>query len=184
MIRAVSRRERRLVAVLILTAVVAAAYGLLVGPLLQGFAAREARRAQLALLFAHNQRTIATIPALRRQAERQRDAIARFAAAASTVEAGRELLKSRLQGAVEHVGGEVREGGDGEGRPGWARARVAARLTLPQLRALLDLLEAEPPWLVIETLGVRAPETPASGDPSVLDIDLEASIPLRPAIAR
>src|SRR5204862_311741 len=96
---------------------------LIVAPIVAGFQARAERLDRLALTYAHNVRTIATIPRLRRQAEAARAATASFVAGVPNVDAGREWLKERLQGAVEGAGGTFREGGDAEGRPGWARAR-------------------------------------------------------------
>lgn len=182
--RPVSARERRLVALLIFAVLVAGFYFLLVAPIANGFAARAAARERLALRYVHNLRTIAAIPRLRRQAEQQRGTLDRFVADADSVEAGREWLKARLQRAVDRTGGEFRQGDDAEGRPGWARARAAARMTLPQLVALLGGLQNEPPWLVVETLGVTGADTPIPNPSAPMDIEIEASIPLRPAAAR
>lgn len=184
MMRPVSARERRLVALLLLVALVALVWLCLIAPILDGFSARAARREELALLAVHNQRTIAAIPRLRRGAEAQAAAVRNFVADARTAEAGREQLKERLQRAIERTGGEFRDVADAEGQPGWARARVSARLTLPQLTATLAILQDSPPWLVIETLSVGANDALVTGTSSAMDIDIEASLPLRPAAAR
>lgn len=184
MMRPVSARERRLLALLILIGIVAAIHFLVVGPILANFQARADRSDRLALTYTHNVRTIATIPRLRRQAEAARAATASFVAAVPNVDAGREWLKERLQGAVEGAGGTFREGGDAEGRPGWARARAAARMTLPQLTAALARLQNQPPWLVVETVSLSAGNTIVPGQSPVMDVEIEASIPIRPAAAR
>lgn len=181
--RAISPRERRLIALLILVALLAGAYLLGIAPILDGFAARAERREQLALRHAHNLRTIATIPRLRRQAERQRSAAADFAVEARTVEQGREWLKARLSRAIEAAGGVARGGTDAEGRPGWARARMTTALNPAQVAELLGRLEREPPWLVVEALTLTAGESP-TGQPTAMDVEVEASIPLRTAAAR
>lgn len=184
MIRPISARERRLVALLILMALLALAWFLVAKPVLDGFAARSDRRAQLALRYAHNQQVIGAIPRLRRHAEAQRAAIRGFAIEMRSTEAGREWLKQRLQRAVERAGGEFREAGDAEGRPGWARARASARMTQPQLVALLNQLQNDPPWLVVETLTIGSNDALVTGQSSSMDVQVEASIPLRTAAAR
>lgn len=184
MIRATSPRERRLMALLILTGLVALAYLGVVAPIMAGFAARAERRDQLTLRYVHNLRTIGSIPRLRRQAEERRRAIGSFVIEARGVEAGREQLKERLRRAIERAGAEFREAGDGEGRPGWVRARASARMTLRQLTATLDQLQNGPPWLVVETLSVGANDALVNGQLSTMDVQIEVSIPLRPASAR
>lgn len=184
MMRPTSPRERRLIALLILTGAVAAIYSLIVAPVLDGFRARAMRRDALMLSYLHDMRTIAAIPRLRRQAELQKQAAEPYRIDVRTVEAGREWLKDRLQTAVERAGGTFREGGDGEGRPDWARARVSARLTLPQLIGTLARLQNDPPWLVVEFVTVTANDALVTGRPSQMDVDIEVSIPLRLAAAR
>jgi len=182
--RSMSARERRLVALLILTAIIAAAYFVVIGPIVTGFAARAERRGQLTLRYVHNQRAIGSIPRLRRQAELQRGVTDAFVADVGNAEAGREWLKDRLQRTVDRVGGEFREGSDAEGRPGWARARGAARMTLPQLTAALASLQNEPPWLIVETVSVTADDALVTGQSSSMEVEIEAAIPLRSAAVR
>ncbi|MFK9781021.1 hypothetical protein ACJEM9_24915, partial [Escherichia coli] len=74
--RALSPREARLVAVLILIALIALVQGLVIGPIISGFAARSAERADLTLRYAANDRMIAAIPRLRRQAQARNAALA------------------------------------------------------------------------------------------------------------
>jgi hypothetical protein len=179
-----SPRERRLVALLILVAVVALAWLLLVAPLIAGFGERAQRREALALHYAHNLRTIGAIPRLRRQAEKQREATRAYVLPAADVEAGRELVKARLRQAVEANGGEYREGADAEGRPGWARASASARLTLPQLVAVLTRVRGDAPYLVTEALTVAADEAVVTGRATTLDVTIDASAPLRAPAAR
>lgn len=184
MMRPVSPRERRLVALLILMALIALVWFAIVSPILDGFSARAEQREQLSLRYLHNQRTIAAVPRLRRQAEEERQRISTFAIGVANAEAGRDVLKDRLQRVVERVGGEVRAAVDAEGRPGWARAGISARMTLPQLTATLDQLQNTPPWLVVETVSVEANDALVTGQSSSMDVQLEVSIPLRPAAAR
>lgn len=182
--RAISARERRLVALLILTALVTAAYFLVVAPIVAGFHARAERAERLRLLYVHNLRTIATIPRLRREAERDRAEARAFFLAVPGAEAGREVLKDRVQRAVEAAGGSFREGADADGGAGWARVRATARMTLPQFLAALASLQNQPPWLVIDHVGMSAGNALVPGQPPILDVEFEAAIPFRPAAAR
>lgn len=184
MMRALSERERRLVALLLLIALLAGAYYALVAPILDGFASRAEKRAHLSLRAQHNQRTIAALPHLGRQAAQQRAAAADYEIEASSPEAGREWLQERLRHAVVTAGGEYQDGADGEGRTGWVHARARARLTLPQLVAVLTSLQAEPPWLIVESLAVTANDALAGGPSLTMDVDIEAAIPVRIAAAR
>ncbi len=184
MIRPTSPRERQLIALLVLLAIIAGAYYLVVAPIVAGFNTREEMRDQLALTYLHNLRTVSAIPSLRREAEDQRSAAASFVVNAPNIEAGREWLKDRLQRAIDSAGGEFREGNDAEGRAGWARARASARVTLPQLTTALTRLQNQPPWIIIESVTVTATDAVVTGQSSTMDVEIEASIPLRAAAAR
>ena len=184
MTRVMSARERRLVALLVLTALIAAVYLLLVAPIVAGFASRAERREQSGLRYVHNLRTIASIPRLRRAAEQQRGAVDLFVVDARSIEAAREQVKDRLQRAIESAGGAFVEGADAEGRPVWARVRGVARMTLPQVTGALARLQNEPPWLVVETVGITANDALVTGQSSAMDIEIEISLPIRPAAAR
>lgn len=182
--RQLSSRERRLLALLILIAFAALCYLLAIEPIVEGYSVRAARRQQLETIYRHNQKTIASVPLLRRQAEQQRKITDRFTIRAATIEDGRELLKTRLRRAIEHAGGEYREGSDGDGRTNWAKVRAKARMTLPQLTSVLAQLQNQPPWLVIDTLAISADDALVTGKSTEMDIEIEASIPLRTAAAR
>lgn len=186
MSRATSPRERRLIAVLVLTTVMAAAYYLVVAPIVGGFRSRAEQREALILQHSHNLRTITSIPRLRHQADLRSIAAATFVfeVANADADAGRERLKDRLQAAIERAGGEFRIGDDSEARPGWARARASARLTLPQLAAALTSLQNTQPWLIIESVTVTANDALVTGQSSHMDVDIDASIPLRLAAVR
>lgn len=182
--RPTSARERRLVAILLLVAAIALPWFAIVAPILDGFATRAERRDQLALRYAHNLRIIASIPRLRRYAEAQRAAVRAARIEARDAESGRLWLAARVQQAIEQAGGTFREGADGEGRGGWAKVRVAARMTTPQLVAALGRLQNDPPWIVIDSLSVTANDALATGQSSDMDVEIEASVPFSPTAAR
>ncbi|CAM8663174.1 type II secretion system protein GspM [Sphingobium sp. H39-3-25] len=184
MIRPTSPRERRLVALLILVALIAVLWFAIVAPIAAGFSTRAQQREQLNLSYLHNQRTIASVPRLRRQAEDARRNIEAYVIGAANAEAGREQLKSRAQRIVERSGGEVRGVGDAEAEAGWARASIAARMNLPQLVSTLDQLQNNPPWLIVETVSVDANDALVTGQSSTMDVQIEIAIPIRAAPAR
>ena len=93
-------------------------------------------------------------------------------------------MTDRLQTIVEQAGGEFRAGYDGEEQPGWARVRATARMTLPQLTVALQQLRTTPPYPVIESLSIDAEDALVTGRSSILDVDIEASLPLRPTPTR
>lgn len=182
--RALSLRERRLVAVLLLIAALACIHLLVIHPILSGFAARAEKREALMLAYQRNARIIAGVPRLRREAERQQATLARFTLAAPNAESGGELLKERLQHAVEAAGGEFRGAEDKTAPSGWVRASAGTRLNAGQLAQLLVSLENGQPYLVINSLLVTADEALITRGPSQLDVQIEATLPLRAAAAR
>lgn len=181
MTRALSPRERRLVALLILVALVALCWFLVVSPIVAGFAERAAAREALSLRYVHDLRTIAAIPRLRRQAEEERAALAPLVLRVRSGDDAREWLKSRLERSVEQSGGEWRDAVDAGAPAGWVGARAEARLTLPQLVGVLKALEGGPPWLVVDRLTVATGDAELQRDPSVLDVQVDVMVPIRAA---
>jgi general secretion pathway protein M len=182
--RTLSARERRLVAILLLIALLALVQLAVIGPIVSGFTSRAERREALLLTYQRNARIIANIPRLRRQAERQRATVGRVTLPAGAAEPGGEMLKERLQHAVEGVGGEFRGAEDVTAPAGWVRASVGTRLTASQLNKLLASLENSQPYLIINSLLVTADEALIAKGPSQLDVQLEATIPLRATATR
>jgi len=177
-------RERKLVAVALLLAALALAWLALIAPVFAGFAAREARAQDLALRHAQNERLIARIPQLRRAAEAQARQRAVFAlVAAGPVPAG-ELLKERLEAALVAGGGELRGSEVVETRAGWVRASASGVVSNDQLVAWLGRLSTQQPYLVLESLSVGADRTINSNRADLMDVKLEASIPLAAANPR
>jgi len=179
-----SARERKLVAIGILVALVALAWGLIVSPILAGFEARTAQRERLASAFARNERLIASIPRLRRAIEARATTAANFRTEGANVAAATEALKERLSGQVSSNGGELRAMQEIGDRPGWVRAWVEARMTLPQLIATLQTVQNQPPYLAVNSLTISADRALQSGKLDLMDIRLEASSPTSPAKPR
>jgi hypothetical protein len=180
-----SQRERRLIAIAILIALVALVQLAIVGPLVAGFGERAERRAQLALIYAHNERTIASLPRLRRAAEASAAAAAPFSIVAPSAEQAGERLRERLGRTITVAGGELRSTESiAAAPPGWTRASAQAVMPYPALVVMLDRLRREPPYLVIESLNIGAERALISGKLDLLDVRVEVSIPYRASPSR
>lgn len=172
-----SPRERRLVAIAILVAALAAVLYGIVLPITDGFATRAAERASLRDRYASDERAVVQIASSRRAAEGQRRDAARFRLAGDTAALAADRLKERIGAAVTATGGELRSVEDVAARPGMIRVRTEARLATPQLALLLGGLQRGEPLLVVETLSVDAPQALQTGRAGPMDVRLEISGP-------
>jgi len=179
-----SSRERKLVAIGLLIAALALVWLGLVQPIAGGFASRAGQREQLATQYAQNERLIARIAGLRRVAEEQRRSRSAFAIDAPNAEQASERLKERLEASLLKAGGELRATESVEAPPGWARASITALVTNEQLVDWLGRLANEPPYLSMESLTVGADRALNSNRLDLLDVKLEAAIPLGNTNAR
>jgi len=179
-----SQRERRMIAILILCAALALGWLLIIEPIATGFVQRASTREQLQLRYAADQRLIASMPRLRRMAERQRADRAQYRmVAADEAEAG-ELLKERITGTVSAAGGQIRSAQDVESDPGWAQAWVEVRLTLPQLVEALENLQNQPPLMVLSAVAITSAATPQDAANQSLDVRIEGAVRHEPAKPR
>ena len=178
-----SARERKLVALGLLVGVVVLVEGLVVQPILSGFAERADERAGLALQFAHQEQTIASLPRLRQMARASAARQRAYVAMAASPDAAGSTLEDRLRLAAESVGGEYRAGDhDGTG-PQRVRARAVVRMPIDKLALWLEHLENEQPYLVVEQLGIGADAALASQKAEALDVKIEVSVPFARASA-
>jgi Type II secretion system (T2SS), protein M subtype b len=180
-----SDRERRLVALLILVAVVTLGWLAVVSPIIAGFDARAATRERLALVQASNQRLIDNVARLRRQAEAQRADRSRFHVIAPTPEAASEQLKDRVSALIGEAGGEVRALQDIEAAEGRIELRIEARVNDGQLVRLIERFQNAEPLMLVRTLSVSAP-TALGGEPAAnpsrkLEIRLDVAASHSPA---
>lgn len=179
--RRLSQRESRLVAALVLIALVAVGWLLLVAPLIDGFAERREERETLRMAYARNARLINAVPAMRRRAEGLAAASSDFVLRAPSASAARDRLRTRLRTALVANGGQVTAAQDVPAAPGQARAWVQGRMTLAQFNQLLAALSNARPYLVIESVRVTADRALQTGQLDTLDVRLEASIPIATA---
>lgn len=169
--------ERRLIALGLLIAVLAAVWFGLARPIALGFAERAEQRQQLADALARGRGLIAAKDYWREQALRQQGDGAAFAVTAPNAAAAAQLSMDRVSAAIQAPGGvlsSLREQPEGRGE---ARLRIEARLTLTQLVASLKLLQGQKPYIVIEGLSIAADPTAAAGQVSPLEVRIDLAVP-------
>lgn len=179
--RALSLRERRLIAIALAVLAVALVWLLVVAPLLNGFAKRATERETLSAAYQRNSRLINAIPAQRRRAERQSALKDSFFLGAPNANLARDRLRERLRKEFTQAGGVVSAVQDVPSPAGSARAWVQGRMTLHQLQVMLWTLDNSPPYLITESLRISADKALETGRLDILDIRLEASVPTLPA---
>lgn len=179
-----SQRERKLIALLILGAVLGLVWLVIVGPIVSGFSERSARRTLLVQQYQANQRIIGSVPRLRRQAERQREQLRHFGITAPTQAAAVVALQDRVQRAIDDADGEVQSVEDVSDDTAQIRVRASARMTLAQMAAVITRLDNEPPYLLVETLQVSADQAAISGRLEIMEVGFEVSVPFVAAQSR
>ncbi len=170
-----SLRERRLVAVALLMAVVALLLYGVVLPIVDGFQARADARTALLDGYARDERAVLQIASARRAAEAQRRDAARFRIAGGNATVAADRLKERVAAAVTASGGDLRSVEDIAAATGVVRVRADARLTTAQLAAMAAAIQRSEPLLVVETLTVTADQALQSGRAAPMDVRLEVS---------
>lgn len=182
--RSLSPRESRMLAILILLAVVVLADVLVLQPLIGGFADRAEQRKALLTRYAANERTIAAIPRLGRQAAARNRLNAHYSLAAADRAAAADILRDRMQAAANAVGAEFHGGEEANAAPGMAAVRVALRVPAGKLAPLIAGIENAPPLLTITGLAVSADDALVTSAASSLDVKLDIAIAIHTAAAR
>jgi len=178
--RALSKREARLVALLILVGALVVAGWVVVQPLLEGFNERAAARRQLAERYAANRRLIGAVPRLEREAQRRDEALARFVTPALDAGAASDLLRQRVQAAISSVGGDFRGTEDVPAPARTVVTRASLRVNASQLGRLIAQLENGRPLLNVIALTVSADDALVTGHATYLDVQLELSLAYHP----
>ena len=178
MMQASSQRERKLVALLILLALVTSLWLLIIAPIVAGFSARAVERAELLRRYQANERTIASIPRLRRQAENQRETFRNYVITAPTSAGASAQIQDRLQRVVENAGGEIGNIENVATPDDHVKLRTSARLTLAQVATVLTQLQNEAPFLIVETLNIAADQAVISGRLESMEVSFEVSVPV------
>ncbi|MGV3510859.1 MAG: type II secretion system protein GspM [Novosphingobium sp.] len=179
--RMMSQRERRLVAVGLLIAVISGVLNLLVLPLVTGFSERAAQRELLLEEYRQLDREIGYLPRLRRKAHAQEAAQRQFIMSAPSAERAGTALEDRLRAGIEAVGGEYRTIDHAAINKNLIVARATARMSLSALTQLLERLENEKPYLSVSPVTLNADAALATHKSEPLDVKLEVTIPFVPA---
>jgi type II secretory pathway component PulM len=172
-----SPREQRLIAVLVLLMLIAAAWQFVVGPLLDGFARRSADREQLTATIDRNARLIASVPQLRRRIELQRPDRARIMLGAANRDLAGDLLRQRLQQSFEATGASVSAVGESDAGGTWVGASIEGTVSLDQLTQVLEQLQNQPPYLVVTGLTVVADRAFQTGKLDLMNVKIDVAIP-------
>lgn len=170
-----SARERRLVAIAILVAMIALLLYVVILPIVDGFAERSQAREALLETFTRDERAVVQIASTRRAAEAQRRDSSRYRLPGTNAAAAADALKERLAAAITATGGDLRAIEDVAAAPGYIQVRSDARLTPGQLTQLLTGIQRGEPLLVIEDLAVTATEAFQTGRSGPMDVRLEIS---------
>ena len=184
MLNSLSIRERRLIAVALLVALLALALYAVVLPLVDGFTDRTAAREALLETYRTDERAVAQLAALRRAADAQRRTVEPYRLTGRTAVIAADQLRERIGGAIVAAGGDLRGVEDVAATPGTIRVRTDARLTTPQLARVVAVLQNSPPLAVIDSLTVTADQALQTGRPGPMDVRLEISAPYPAAAPR
>ncbi len=182
--RPLSQRERRLVAIAILLAIVALAWLAILLPLIDGFTARAQQREELRTLATRNQRIAAELPRWRSAAARQRADMAQFAIRAANAEIAGEELRDRIVRTAESHQAVIQTAQDAPAPSGWVGVRVDAKARLDQLLPLIAQLENERPLIVVTSATLSADEAFRTGRLEAMDVRLEVAAPFLPLAER
>lgn len=174
-------REQRLIAILILVAVIAIVWLAIVSPIADGFAARAEERRALLVQHARNETLAASLPALRSAAGRQRQDAARFAIVASNRRQAVDLLRERVRRTAQRHGIVIKSLQEVEARAGWVGVRADGASEISALTAFLSGLQNEPPYLLVDSLAVTSDAALQSDRAAPLEIRFAVSAPLTAA---
>lgn len=178
--RAFTAREQRLIAVGLLLCTVLGAWNLVLMPLVDGFLQRSQQRDDLRAEYLRNDRILAGLPVWRTDAQKQSKTAARFGITAPNKTAGVEILRRRLSSAAVTVGGTVLSQQEVQANlpAGWIGVQGDLRLSMSQMKTLLERFQNEEPYVVVDylTIGIG---TVRPGEPQTLAVRLAISAPLR-----
>ncbi|MBV8978369.1 MAG: hypothetical protein JO261_16425 [Alphaproteobacteria bacterium] len=178
--RPLEPRERKIVALGVLVAAVAAAWFVVIDPVVMGFIDRAQERSDLLATYQRNQRLLAGIADWREEADRQSATQSQFNIVAPTKVLAAENLKQRLSRLANAVGGSVQNVSELPAeKENWVRVRADLQLTMAQLYKSLNRLENEAPYVVVGYVSVVADRAVQTGHLATMDVRLEVSAPVR-----
>jgi type II secretory pathway component PulM len=175
--RALTVRERRIVAFGVLAGLVGLVWLAVVAPVLEGFHARMERRREALERHERDQRLLASLPALRGALAEQKRTSRAFQITAPSRGLAIEALKQRLTSSLVQEGAAVgpAEEARAETAAGWISVRADATLTQAQLNAGLKRIENEAPYVVVDYVSINAEQAARTGQPGPLAVRLQIS---------
>ncbi len=182
--RELSPRESRLLAVGLLLVVLLLVDLVVIQPLIDGFGDRARQRQELLARYSANERIIAAIPRLSRQAAMRSKQTALYTLVAADPAAATDSLRDRIQAAANTAGAEFRGSEDLGAAPGMVATRAALRVPAGKLAPLVIAIENSSPLVTVTGLSVSADDALLTGAAASLDVKLDIAIAFRPASAR
>jgi len=176
-----SLRERRLLALAILVAVVASVWLAGVVPILNGFAARQEARDAAIDTLRQNVRAIAAYKETRLKLADLRRMAPSWAVLAASPPAATEQARARVSRAVADSGGVLEALRDQPGRSDLIQLQGDARIDLIGLQTLLRHLEDDHPAGVVSALIVAAPDATTAQHASSLQVRFDVSFSYVPS---
>jgi hypothetical protein len=177
MITELTLRERRLVAIGILVALVVGTCLLLIAPVARSFAVRDSERQSLLAQYAKNASNINNMRHWRREADRQSQTKNRYSVQAASRQEAVEILREQIIRQFVKIGGEVRNCQEIEAPAGWLRVRLAARLDIFKIERGIRTFQNQMPFAVVQTATVTGDRFATANPSQTLDIKLEISAP-------
>lgn len=174
-------RERKLVALAILAAILAGLWFAILDPLAGGYLRRQDERERLTAQMAIDNRLVANLPGWKAAAEEQSRTAGDFTLIAPTAALATEALKEKVIAIASAEGATVRQSQavtDGV-TDHWVRVRTDLRLTHRQFHGCLRRLASEAPYVVIDFLSVVADQSATKGRLEPLDVSLVVSADIR-----
>ncbi len=171
-------RERRLIAIALLLALVAAVWLGLVRPVIGGFQDRADQRAAALDDYARNARMIRSYRRLRADALAQARAAPDLEIVAPTPAAAAEAARDRLGRDLAASGASVHAVRGQPSGPGTVRLRADFQISMAGLNTLLRRVHDQAPSGIVDSLSVAADSVAANGAaarPSLLEVRLDVS---------
>jgi type II secretory pathway component PulM len=179
-----SPREQRMIAVLILVALVAFVWLGIVQPILAGFAERREARAQAVIQNDHNQQLAASMPLLRAAARRQREDAAVFSLPARNQDEATARLRDLVRAAANRNELVMKMSQSAEERAGWAIMRVNGVARLDQLTRFLADVQNGQPIVMVTSTSLAANAAFQTGTAGPMEVQLEVAVPYDAAAIR
>lgn len=182
--RELSPRESRLIAVGLLILALLLIDLVIVQPLIDGFADRAKQREELLVRYAANNRTIAAIPRLSRQAANRDKQTARYTLVAADAAAASDALRDRVQTAANVAGAEFRGSEDLGAANGMVATRATVRVPAGKITPLITAIENSTPLVTITALSISADDALLTGTAASLDVKIDIAIAFHPSATR